>query len=71
MKLRAGRPGRDVDDIRRLLHLCTIGNVDAVNDLYEGYYPGDSMSARARRIVERILEEASPPALHPVEPIRW
>lgn len=71
MKLRAGRPGRDVDDIRRLLHLCAIGTVDAAEDLYEGYYPGDSMSARTRGIVERILEETSPPALDPVAPIRW
>jgi len=71
MKLRAGRPGRDVNDIRRLLHLCEVGTIDAAEDLYEGYYPGDSMSARTRGIVERILEEASPPPLHPVDPIRW
>lgn len=71
MKLRAGRPGRDVDDIRRLLHFCEVGTIDAAEDLYKEYYPGDNLSARTRGIVERILEEASPPALHAVDPIRW
>ncbi len=55
MKLRANRPGRDTDDIRQLLALCNIDSVQAADDLYEDYYPGESLPNRAWDMVVRIL----------------
>lgn len=66
MKLRANRPGRDTDDIRRLLALCGVESLDAAEELYEDYYPGDALSDRAVGMVEAIfaagpLAEPEPP----------
>ncbi|MCU1470053.1 MAG: hypothetical protein JWQ39_1202 [Glaciihabitans sp.] len=55
MKLRANRPGRDTDDIRQLLALCDIDSVQAADELYEEYYPGESLPDRAWDMVVRIL----------------
>lgn len=60
MKLRANRPGRDTDDIRQLLALCEIDTVEAADDLYTDFYPGESLSDRAWKTVVAILE-AGPP----------
>ena len=62
MKLRAARPGRDTDDIRHLLPLCKIESIDAAEELYESFYPGDVLSDRAVAQVPNILSEepASP-----------
>jgi hypothetical protein len=57
MKLRANRPGRDTDDIRQLLALCEIDSVQAADELYEEYYPGESLPDRAWDMVVRILSE--------------
>lgn len=55
MKLLANRPGRDTDDIRQLLALCDIGSVQAADELYGEYYPGESLTDRAWNMVVRIL----------------
>ncbi len=55
MKLRANRPGRDTDDIRQLLALCEIDTVEGADELYEDYYPGESLPDRAWDMVVRIL----------------
>lgn len=60
MKLRANRPGRDTNDIRQLLALCEINTLAAAEDLYEDFYPGDSLTDRAVGMVERILAAGLP-----------
>lgn len=61
MKLRANRPGRDTDDIRQLLALCRVETLNAAEELYEDFYPGDCLMDRAVSIVERILAAGLPP----------
>lgn len=60
MKLRANRPGRDTNDIRQLLALCEINTLADAEDLYEDFYPGDSLTDRAVGMVERILAAGLP-----------
>lgn len=60
MKLRANRPGRDTNDIRQLLSLCETTTLEATEELYEDYYPGDVLSDRALGMVQRILEGGLP-----------
>jgi predicted nucleotidyltransferase len=70
MKLRANRPGRDTDDIRQLLALCNIDLVQVANELYEEYYPGESLPDRAWDMVVRILSAGpltKPDSPDPVE----
>lgn len=73
MKLKASRPGRDTDDIRQLLAICGIDSVEAADALFTEFFPGDSLTDRAWRMVERILADGrlvtpvapSPPNLGP------
>lgn len=70
MKLLSNRPGRDTNDIRQLLALCEIRSVSAADELYEAYYPGESLPDRAWDMVESILRGgklAKPELLHPFE----
>lgn len=60
MKLRANRPGRDVDDIRQLLALCGITTLEETEEHYEDFYPGDGLADRAVDMVERILNGGLP-----------
>ncbi|MGW9158211.1 hypothetical protein [Microbacterium sp. NPDC055665] len=60
MKLRANRPGRDVDDIRQLLSLCGIAEVEEAEELYGDFYPGDGLTDRAMAMVQRILDGGLP-----------
>lgn len=60
MKLRANLPGRDVDDIRQLLALCSISTLDEAEQHYEEFYPGDGLTDRAISMVERILAGGLP-----------
>jgi hypothetical protein len=55
MKLRANRPGRDTDDIHQLLALCNIDSIQAADELYEEYYPGELLPDRAWDMVVRKL----------------
>lgn len=65
MKLRANRPGRDNADIARLMAICNIADVEGLDDLYESFYPGDSLDDRAVKIVENILSVGIPDAPRP------
>lgn len=69
MKLRANRPGRDTRDIRLLLGLCRIDTLEACEDFYEEFYPGDALAPRAVSIVVAILAEGSPQVPEPPEPV--
>ena len=66
MKLKASRPGRDTDYIRQLLAVCGIHSVEAADALFTQFFPGDSLTDRAWRMVERIL--AAGPLTPPVTP---
>lgn len=69
MKLRANRPGRDVDDIRQLLALCGVTSLVETEEHYEDYYPGDGLTDRAIGIVERILAGGLPESVPSPGPI--
>lgn len=69
MKLRANRPGRDTDDIRQLLALCEIADLDGAEGLYEEFYPGESLTDRAIRIVTSIFDQGLPVAAPPPGPL--
>lgn len=69
MKLRANRPGRDTDDIRQLLALCNVSAVEAADELYADYYPGESLPDRAWTMVERILSRGPLEKPDPVGPV--
>lgn len=65
MKLNAARPGRDTDDIAKLLALNNISTSDAAETLFESFYPGDALPKRTIQLIERIIEiglPAKPPA---------
>jgi Nucleotidyltransferase of unknown function (DUF6036) len=61
MKLHAARPGRDIDDIANLLAINEIDTVEAAEELYESFYPGDALPNRTIRTLERMLEIGLPP----------
>lgn len=69
MKLRANRPGRDVDDIRQLLALCSLTTLAEVEEHYEDFYPGDGLTDRAIGMVERILDGGLPTVVPSPGPI--
>ena len=60
MKLRANRPGRDVNDIRALLALVGITDVGSAEALYESFYPGDVLPDRALQILDNLFAEVDP-----------
>jgi hypothetical protein len=59
MKLHAAR-AKDMSDIEFLLDACGIGSVEAAQEIYERYYPGELLSVRAEARVIHALE-LSPP----------
>jgi hypothetical protein len=61
MKLAAARPGRDTDDITKLLRLNDIADIDAAEELLEAFYPGDALPDRTLRLLARIFERGLPP----------
>jgi hypothetical protein len=61
MKLNAARPGRDTDDIAKLLALNAIHTIDEAQSLFESFYPGESLSDRAMRLLTRMYELGLPP----------
>jgi hypothetical protein len=65
MKLNAARPGRDTEDIAKLLALNEIGSAAAAETLFESFYPGDAMPDRTVELLQRIFSiglPAKPPA---------
>lgn len=67
MKLRANRPGRDTDDIRKLIATLGIVDVNEIESLYEDYYPAEPLSQRALGTAVSILSESElkPPEAPP------
>jgi hypothetical protein len=61
MKLNAARPGRDTDDIAKLLALNDIESVACAEDLFESFYPGDALPDRTIKLLDRILQSGLPP----------
>lgn len=60
MKLNASRPGRDVQDIANLLAICAISDIDAADELFSEFYPGDGLTDRALRILRPIFTGGLP-----------
>lgn len=60
MKLYAARPGRDTDDIAKLLVLNEIESGTAAEDLFELFYPGDALPNRSMQLVNRMLQLGLP-----------
>ena len=65
MKLKAGRVGRDTDDIRKLMKQIDISNLSQVEDLYSEYYPGEILSERAFGTATNIIAESNVPYPEP------
>jgi hypothetical protein len=60
MKLNAARPGRDTEDIAKLLALNTIGSVAEAEAMFEAFYPGDALPDRAIKLLEKIFATGLP-----------
>lgn len=62
MKLHAvqGRPGRDTDDVAKLLRLNDITSVGAAEAHYEAFYPGDAFSERTVALLEKMFRRGLP-----------
>ncbi len=61
MKLLASRPGRDTPDITKLLALNEITSIEAAEDLFESFYPGEAVPDKAIKLLTRIFEIGLPP----------
>ncbi len=57
MKLKANRPGRDTDDIRKLITQIGFTDLAQVEQLFEDYYPGEILSSRASKTTKEIISE--------------
>lgn len=65
LKLKAARPALigypgDEPDIRFLLHKIKPLNIEAVDDIYERFFPGERPHEFSREMAERILGELEP-----------
>jgi hypothetical protein len=61
MKLNAARPGRDTEDIAKLLALNNIDSVEEAENVFESFYPGDALPERAIKLLENIIQIGVPP----------
>lgn len=55
MKLNAARGVRDARDINVLLGLCEVEDLESAETVFDRYYPGDAMSAKAIGAVRHYL----------------
>ncbi|GAB3135856.1 hypothetical protein [Marisediminicola antarctica] len=62
MKLNASRPGRDTQDIAKLLALWEIPDIEAAEQLLSQFYPGDGLPDRALRILGPVFAQRLPAA---------
>ncbi len=60
MKLNAARPGRDTDDIAKLLLLNDIDSIATAENVFESFYPGDALPERTIKLLERIFSIGLP-----------
>lgn len=70
MKLHAAqrRGNRDASDLAALLPLCGITSLEAAEQLYEDFYPGDELTERSQQLVRRLLDTNQPAKSQPVVP---
>jgi hypothetical protein len=69
MKLNAARPGRDTDDIAKLLALNSISSVEGAEAIFESFYPGDALPSRTIALLQRVFDTGLPPRpRRPVSP---
>lgn len=70
MKLHAAqrRGNRDAPDLTVLLPHCSITTSEQAEQLYEAYYPGDSLTPRTIQLLERILTRSTEPPTAPPLP---
>jgi hypothetical protein len=67
MKLNAARPGRDTEDIAKLLALNQVGSVDAVESMFEAFYPGDALPSRTIALLDQMFAVGLPSLPEPPE----
>jgi hypothetical protein len=60
MKLNAARPGRDTDDIAKLLALNSVTTVEDAEAIFEAFYPGDALTARTIALLRRAFDVGLP-----------
>ena len=60
MKLNAARPGRDTDDIAKLLALNEVDSVAGAEHIFEAFYPGDALPDRTITLLKKIFETGLP-----------
>jgi hypothetical protein len=60
MKLNAARPGRDTDDVAKLLALNEVSSVDDAEAIFENFYPGDALPAKTVQLLDRIFRLGLP-----------
>jgi len=70
MKLHAvqHRGNRDIGDVAKLLTIVGIGSIDAAEDLYGEFYPGDEFTPRTFERLERLFSVGLPEAEMPPPP---
>jgi hypothetical protein len=61
MKLRASRAGRDTDDIADLMAICGVHTIEAADEHFESFYPGEVLEPKAYRVLDAILARGVPP----------
>lgn len=61
MKIRASRPGRDEQDISKLLSICNVRSIEEAEELMDRYYLGDGISTSAVRLLGPIFQQGLPP----------
>lgn len=69
MKLHAAqsRGNREAADLAVLLPHCSITTSEQAEQLYEAYYPGDSLTPRTMQLLEHIFSRSTkPPAAPPL-----
>lgn len=57
MKLAASRPAKDSADIKLLLGKLEIRTVEQAEEIFEKYFPGDLLPAKALRLLSVLLSE--------------
>lgn len=60
MKLNAARPGRDTDDIAKLLALNDVSSADEAEAVFENFYPGDALPSRTLTLLKRMFQVGLP-----------
>lgn len=60
MKLNAARPGRDTEDIAKLLTLNSVSSMEDAEAIFERFYPGDALPNRTISLLMRMFDLGLP-----------